>query len=299
MPSKRPPSSFTPGSKFGKHRILFHLQDPDTAEFWVLSECLVCGCTGTSRADSREIARIPCDCSRHKGRIDARHLRSQNLKYYLWELAKKRAGPRSGVPFSIKPSDIKIPTRCPILGIELKTTWDRTSKDEAQPILVARNPSRGFVPGNIKVISRGGLVWLQTASSKKGQHTLWRYRGWWNPEGVVQSQIRDLKSEVERLDTEKQRLADQLRKVIHAQVEFLQMNLEPEVVVPESHQEAFPIPDVLVRKGYTRVDQLLAASDKELLKVPYCGKKRLRQLRSDLKTFVDLVGEVKIPVAEL
>jgi chitodextrinase len=66
-------------------------------------------------------------------------------------LAQQRAK-KSGLPFSITAKDIKIPKRCPALGIVLKQGTGHRRIDSS-PTLDRINPSLGYVPGNVVVIS--------------------------------------------------------------------------------------------------------------------------------------------------
>lgn len=58
----------------------------------------------------------------------------------------------SGLPFAITEHDIKIPKRCPALGIALKQGTGKRRLDSS-PTLDRVNPSLGYVPGNVIVIS--------------------------------------------------------------------------------------------------------------------------------------------------
>jgi hypothetical protein len=62
--------------------------------------------------------------------------------------ARKRAA-AVGIPFAIEPSDIIIPSHCPVLGILLKATGERDSRPSLDRIV----PALGYVLGNISVIS--------------------------------------------------------------------------------------------------------------------------------------------------
>lgn len=67
----------------------------------------------------------------------------------LWERAKRRAQ-QFNLPFSISPNDISLPSACPALGIRIRIGRRRSN---ASPSLDRIVPSRGYVPGNIRVIS--------------------------------------------------------------------------------------------------------------------------------------------------
>lgn len=63
----------------------------------------------------------------------------------------RRRAKRLGVECSIRAEDIQIPPRCPLLDIPL-VKGTRVSKQSA-PTLDRIDPKRGYVPGNVWVIS--------------------------------------------------------------------------------------------------------------------------------------------------
>lgn len=73
-----------------------------------------------------------------------------NPDFRLWSGAKCRAK-QNGRPFAIKRTDIVIPAHCPILGIKLE--FGKGKCCDASPSLDAIIPEKGYVPGNIAVIS--------------------------------------------------------------------------------------------------------------------------------------------------
>lgn len=66
----------------------------------------------------------------------------------MLRLAKKR---NRGLGWDIEEIDIVIPTHCPVLGISLEM-GTRTQKD-GSPSLDRINPKKGYVKGNVMVIS--------------------------------------------------------------------------------------------------------------------------------------------------
>lgn len=80
------------------------------------------------------------------------------LKYpekYLHRVAKHRAKKR-GVEFSITPADIRIPETCPVFGFPLVLGVGISGKPGGNfnsPSLDRIDPSVGYVPGNVRVIS--------------------------------------------------------------------------------------------------------------------------------------------------
>lgn len=66
---------------------------------------------------------------------------------YMVRAARRRAK-ASGIECTITAEDITIPKRCPLLGLRLK----RRDKDCA-PTLDRIDPAKGYIPGNVWVIS--------------------------------------------------------------------------------------------------------------------------------------------------
>lgn len=71
-------------------------------------------------------------------------------EYGLWENARNRAKAK-GVSFTLRVADIHIPTRCPVLGIELQRGSGKCS--DASPTLDRLNPNEGYTADNTRVIS--------------------------------------------------------------------------------------------------------------------------------------------------
>jgi hypothetical protein len=76
--------------------------------------------------------------------------RVKNPELYIWRNARNRAK-ANGWKFSIAVEDIIIPARCPILGIKLKK--GNGPFLDASPSIDRLNPRKGYVKGNIAVIS--------------------------------------------------------------------------------------------------------------------------------------------------
>lgn len=83
-------------------------------------------------------------------RARARHWRLKYPERSLHRLAQKRSVQR-GTLFTLRPEDIKIPKRCPVLGIELRV-GNRELKDNS-PTLDEIIPGKGYIKGNVRVIS--------------------------------------------------------------------------------------------------------------------------------------------------
>lgn len=93
---------------------------------------------------------------KHKTRYAERMKNSQheyhtnNLERVMCASAKKRAK-NKGIEFNLKPEDIIIPEYCPILGMRLVIHEDKAHDNS--PSLDRIDPSIGYIPGNICVIS--------------------------------------------------------------------------------------------------------------------------------------------------
>lgn len=105
---------------------------------------------------------------------DRRYKAANRLRIRALERARRVADPRRallagakqraqklGVPFSLKLSDIKVPVRCPLLGVSLAVGSGKQTPQS--PTLDRIFNERGYVAGNVVVIShaantcKGGL----------------------------------------------------------------------------------------------------------------------------------------------
>ena len=76
----------------------------------------------------------------------------QNPERVMLNNARARAR-RKKVPFDLSPEDIVIPTRCPALDIPLFHDWGSQGAGPNSPVLDRLHPNRGYVRGNVRVIS--------------------------------------------------------------------------------------------------------------------------------------------------
>lgn len=105
------------------------------------------------------------ECNRVYMRNYLRLRRLRQPEKELWSRAKKRAK-KLGVPFELAEIDVKLPKFCPALGIKLDWTNGRSDNSPSLDRIV---PRRGYVPGNIRVIS-------DRANRLKGDKTLAQMR---------------------------------------------------------------------------------------------------------------------------
>lgn len=88
-----------------------------------------------------------------KKAAEAGHWPVKDFRKKMVQAAKTRAK-KKGIPFDITFEDFTIPRYCPVLGIELKIGGgERYHATDATPSLDRINPRRGYVKGNVIVIS--------------------------------------------------------------------------------------------------------------------------------------------------
>jgi hypothetical protein len=80
------------------------------------------------------------------------HGMSGTKQFELFHNARKRAK-EDQLPFDIEIGDIVIPEYCPVLGIKLETNTGGKRMSDSSPTLDKFYPKKGYVKGNIQVIS--------------------------------------------------------------------------------------------------------------------------------------------------
>jgi|688.fasta_scaffold192409_5 hypothetical protein len=70
----------------------------------------------------------------------------------MWSRAKYRAK-QKGLDFTIEQKDIIIPDKCPLLGIPLECHRGKGSQQGNSPSLDRIDPTKGYIKGNVWVIS--------------------------------------------------------------------------------------------------------------------------------------------------
>lgn len=104
--------------------------------------------TPTENAKARRVRYEAAHPERVKENRDRQNSR---LVPYMLSRCKYRAR-KAGVPFDITVADITVPQSCPVLGIEL-TRGKGSGFHAASPSLDRIVPLRGYVRGNVRVIS--------------------------------------------------------------------------------------------------------------------------------------------------
>ena len=75
-----------------------------------------------------------------------------DIRKQMLKAARDRAR-KAGVPFDLTESDLMIPTYCPVFGVRLERALGSKGPGQNSPSLDRIIPSRGYVPGNVVVIS--------------------------------------------------------------------------------------------------------------------------------------------------
>lgn len=90
----------------------------------------------------------------------------RNFVHNMWKAAQRRARVK-GIEFNIEESDIKIPKICPILEVPL--VLGTKDNYEYTPSLDRINNSKGYIKGNITVISKKANSMKNSATLKELQ----------------------------------------------------------------------------------------------------------------------------------
>lgn len=78
--------------------------------------------------------------------------RLNNPEAKLYSVAKSRAK-KQGVAFTLNKSDVVIPECCPVFGFPLTVAQGGRGFNDTSPTLDRFNNTKGYVPGNVRVIS--------------------------------------------------------------------------------------------------------------------------------------------------
>jgi hypothetical protein len=113
----------------------------------------ICGKEVIRRGDSlkrpNKTSIKSCGC---KNPGSTTHGLSNTAQYHMWEAAKFRAKDR-GLNFDIEVADIVIPEMCPVLGLRLKANVGISKVRHSSPTLDRIDSSKGYIKGNVRVIS--------------------------------------------------------------------------------------------------------------------------------------------------
>jgi hypothetical protein len=144
------------GQKFNSLTVIKAVESRVYASGWTAAMWLChcdCGAQKAVRAmDLRRGAATSCGClQREKARKRATtHGKTGSPEHRIWTAARDRHL-RRGIPFTITLDDISIPTHCPVFRFEMQPHTNQA--DPTSPSLDRIDPSRGYHPDNIAVIS--------------------------------------------------------------------------------------------------------------------------------------------------
>lgn len=145
------------GEKYGNLTVLEELNKRSNSGnriFLVKCECGIICEKATDKLRRKRDPNVYCSkkCSliRRTGKHLITHGKTKSQEYRLYYLSKQRSKQKN-IPFNIDVDDIFIPEFCPILNIRLQKNHTGWAPDA--PTLDRIIPKKGYVKGNIKVIS--------------------------------------------------------------------------------------------------------------------------------------------------
>lgn len=97
---------------------------------------------------------------------NSNRVKSSSSESKMFSRAKSRAKERN-LEFDIELNDIVIPKLCPILGIELKEKRGKSGGNNNSPALDRIDNSKGYIKGNVQVISHLANMMKTCASNSE------------------------------------------------------------------------------------------------------------------------------------
>jgi hypothetical protein len=141
-------------SKCGEIRLLTEFGKDRKSQDGHRADCKVCRKNylenPVNRQRAREASRKYAEKNKEKVAKKNRLYKKNNKEKLLLQHARRRAR-KKDLPFSIVEEDITIPDTCPVLGIQLFSGEGVTCDNS--PNLDRIIPEKGYVPGNVRVIS--------------------------------------------------------------------------------------------------------------------------------------------------
>ena len=121
-------------------------------------ECSNKNCDNIFKITSKTVTLCPS--------CNSKRVKSEPIEKRMIRRAKSRAKTR-GLEFNIDESDIKIPEYCPILGIKLKSYSGSSGGRYNSPALDRIDNKKGYVKGNIMVVSHRANMMKSDASKEE------------------------------------------------------------------------------------------------------------------------------------
>lgn len=97
---------------------------------------------------------------------NSKRVTEQSPEVKMYRRAKARAA-KTGIEFSISKEDIKIPERCPILGVELQVFKGKPGGRKNSPALDRKDCSKGYTVENVWVISHLANMMKSNANAEE------------------------------------------------------------------------------------------------------------------------------------
>lgn len=143
---------------------------------YINSVCKKCACIRTKQSPNRKETvkfnnevnavrrEIDLEFKKHLSDIDKKYNHSnRGIIMKMLQRAKTRAA-LLNKEFNLEPEDIIIPEYCPILGLKLEVSSTQGG-NESSPSLDRIDSSKGYIKGNIQVISRQANIMKNSADS--------------------------------------------------------------------------------------------------------------------------------------
>ncbi len=119
-------------------------------------ECTKCGTMFPNK--SKTVTLCP--------KCNSERVKAESQEKKMFRRAKARAKER-GLEFNLDHSDISIPTHCPVLGFELVCHKGRSGGNPNSPALDRIDNSKGYVKGNVMVVSHRANMMKVDASPEE------------------------------------------------------------------------------------------------------------------------------------
>jgi hypothetical protein len=169
MPARKPTVNI--GDRFGSLTVISALDKRNNSGNRIYSLKCDCGNICEKPTDKLRKKDNPAKyCSKNCSLIqrDGKHLvthgKTKTQEYRLYFLAKQRANQKN-INFNLDVDDIIIPEYCPILNLKLRKNHKGWAPDA--PTLDRIIPEKGYVKGNVKVISGKANVMKNNATLKE------------------------------------------------------------------------------------------------------------------------------------
>ena len=107
------------------------------------------------------------------GFCNSTRVKSMSPEWKMHQRAKQRAK-NNGREFTIEVEDVSIPEHCPILGIKIGVNSGRSGAYDSSPSLDRMDNDKGYIPGNVWVISQKANAMKGSASREE----LILFAGW-------------------------------------------------------------------------------------------------------------------------